>query len=50
MPTIERGQDGVTTQYSDVAVAGDGVERLLTELFSEHWAPPTRSGSPHARP
>jgi hypothetical protein len=37
MPTIERGQDGVTTEYSDVAVAGDGVERLLTELFSEHW-------------
>jgi len=37
MPTIERGQDGVTTEYSDVAVAGDRVERLLTELFSEHW-------------
>lgn len=37
MPTIERGQDGVTTEYSDVAVAGDGVERLLTELFTDHW-------------
>jgi hypothetical protein len=37
MPTTERGLDGVTTEYSDVAVVGDGVERLLTELFTEHW-------------
>jgi hypothetical protein len=37
MPTIERGLDGVTTEYRDVAVEGDGVERLLTELFTEHW-------------
>src|SRR5881409_1820330 len=35
--TIERGLDGVTTEYRDVVVAGDGVERLLTELFTEHW-------------
>src|SRR5262245_21263135 len=35
MPTSERGLDGVTTEYSDVALAGDGVERLLTELFTE---------------
>jgi hypothetical protein len=37
MPTIERGLDGVTTEYRDVAVEGDGVERLLTELFTKHW-------------
>jgi hypothetical protein len=37
MPTIERGADGVMTEYGDVAVAGDRVERLLTELFTEHW-------------
>lgn len=37
-PTVERGLDGATTEYHDVAVAGDGVERLLTELFTEHWA------------
>jgi hypothetical protein len=35
--TVERGLDGVTTEYRDVVVAGDGVERLLTELFTEHW-------------
>jgi len=37
MPTTERGLDGVTTEYSEVTVVGDGVERLLTELFTEHW-------------
>src|SRR5712691_8298056 len=36
--TVERGLDGVTTEYHDMAVEGDGVERLLTELFTEHWA------------
>jgi hypothetical protein len=35
---IERELDGTTTQYDDVPAAGDTVERLLTELFSEHWA------------
>ena len=35
--TVERGLDGATTEYHDVAVEGDGVERLLTELFTEHW-------------
>jgi hypothetical protein len=29
--------DGTTTEYDDVAVAGDRIERLLTELFTEHW-------------
>ncbi|PYN79351.1 MAG: hypothetical protein DMD96_17705 [Candidatus Rokuibacteriota bacterium] len=37
-PTIERGLDGTTTWYHDMAVEGDAVERLLTELFTEHWA------------
>ena len=37
-PTIERGLDGTTTEYQDMAVAGDEVERLLVELFTEHWA------------
>src|SRR2546425_8715517 len=36
-PTIERGLDGTTTWYHDMAVEGDAVERLLTELFTEHW-------------
>src|SRR6266511_957223 len=36
--TIERGLDGTETEYHDMAVEGDGVERLLTELFTEHWA------------
>ena len=36
--TIERGLDGTETAYHDMAVEGDGVERLLTELFTEHWA------------
>ena len=37
-PTIEHGLDGTTTEYHDMAVAGDSVERLLVELFAEHWA------------
>ena len=37
-PEIERGLDGTTTEYHDVAVAGDGIERLLVQLLTEHWA------------
>jgi len=37
-PTIERGLDGTTTEYHDMAVAGDEVETLLVRLFTEHWA------------
>src|SRR3989442_5207901 len=37
-PTIERELDGTTTKYDDVPVAGDHVERLVRELFTEHWA------------
>ena len=36
--TIELELDGSRTEYFDVAVAGDRVERLLTELFTRHWA------------
>jgi len=36
--TIERELDGRTTAYYDVDVRGDRIERLLTELFTEHWA------------
>ena len=34
----ERELDGTTTRYEEVPVAGDTVERLMTELFKEHWA------------
>jgi len=37
-PTVEHELDGTTTEYDDVPVAGDHVERLLRELFTEHWA------------
>ena len=37
-PAIEHGLDGTTTEYHDMAVEGDGVERLLVQLFTEHWA------------
>jgi hypothetical protein len=30
--------DGTTTRYTEVAVSGDTVERLLTEVFGAHWA------------
>ena len=36
--TSERGLDGTTTVYDDVAVTGDRVERLLRELLTDHWA------------
>lgn len=31
-------RDGTTTEYDEVSVAGDRVERLLTELLTDHWA------------
>lgn len=34
----EIGLDGVTIEYDDVAVDGDHIERLMTAIFSEHWA------------
>jgi hypothetical protein len=36
--TVERDADGSVTEYDDVAVDGDRVQRLLTEIFTEHWA------------
>jgi hypothetical protein len=37
-PTVERGPDGSVTEYAEIDVRDDTVERLLTEIFSEHWA------------
>src|SRR5947208_11446682 len=34
---VVRELDGTVTTYNGVDVEGDGVERLLTELFTEHW-------------
>ena len=36
--TIEHELDGTITEYDDVPVAGEHVERLLHELFTDHWA------------
>lgn len=30
--------DGTVTEYDDVPVAGDTVQRLLTEVFTRHWS------------
>lgn len=35
---VERAADGSLGEYWDVDVAGDTVERLLTEIFTRHWA------------
>jgi hypothetical protein len=35
---VVRGADGTLTRYTSVPVAGDTVERLLTEVFGTHWA------------
>jgi hypothetical protein len=35
---VVREPDGTTTEYADVPVVGDRVERLMTEVFGEHWA------------
>jgi hypothetical protein len=35
--TVERDADGTVTEYDDVAVEGDHVQRLLTEIFTEQW-------------
>ena len=36
--TREQDLDGSTTEYEDIAVDGDRIERLLTEVFADHWA------------
>lgn len=38
MAATERGLDGTTTEYFEVDVAGDRVERLMREVFERHWA------------
>ncbi len=35
---VEHDVDGTTIEYHDVPVGGDRVERLLTEVFTQHWA------------
>lgn len=34
---IEREPDGSTTEYEDIPVGGDRIERLLRELLTAHW-------------
>jgi hypothetical protein len=34
----QREPDGTTTRYDEVPVGGDTVERLMREVFGEHWA------------
>lgn len=36
--TVEREVDGSTIEYFGLDVRGDRIERLMTELFREHWA------------
>jgi len=38
MADVVREPDGTVTEYTEVAVAGDTVERLMLEVFGEHWA------------
>ena len=38
LDVVVREPDGTTTHYADVPVAGDTIERLMTELFRDHWA------------
>ena len=35
--SVERELDGTVTVYFDVPVAGDRIERLLSEIFTAHW-------------
>jgi hypothetical protein len=35
--TIVRELDGSTTEYHEMSVDGDRVERLLREVFTDHW-------------
>src|SRR5258708_12092923 len=38
VPALEHGPGGGVTEYDEISVRGDTVERLLSELFSRHWA------------
>lgn len=35
---VGRAPDGERTEYAEISVAGDTVERLMLEIFGEHWA------------
>jgi len=35
--TVEQELDGTSTEYEEIPVEGDHVERLMTELFTAHW-------------
>jgi hypothetical protein len=35
---VQQAMDGSRTVYDEIDVAGDRIERLMTELFTEHWA------------
>ena len=35
--TVVHELDGTTTEYDEIAAAGDRIERLMTELFTLHW-------------
>ncbi len=34
----EQELDGTTTEYDEIPVDGDRIERLMVEIFNEHWA------------
>jgi hypothetical protein len=36
--SVVREADGSTTEYDDVPVTGNTIERLMTEIFRDHWA------------
>ena len=38
MADVVREPDGSVTEYTEVDVTGDTVERLMREVFGEHWA------------
>jgi len=38
MADVVREPDGSVTEYTDVEVGGDTVERLMKEVFGAHWA------------
>lgn len=36
--TLEPELDGTVTEHFEIPVDGDRIERLMTELFTDHWA------------
>jgi len=35
---VERELDGTVTEYDELSVDGDRIERLMSEIFTDHWA------------